>query len=260
MPLPGAGRRAGTGAGLPPPPARAARPSARAPAGRGDAPGPAARGHVEACSGARTVSGHWDERCSAKADFVLTGTHAAASGGCFVVTLGRVVPLARRAQGCRTPCGAQGSPTGEPAAIHVSGARATGHLLQAGCVNALGGWGECVACEPSVCEHGQCVHVSLCAREHVCEGGCVSGFMPVDEGGEEAGTPGGDLTGELRPVAGCASPGTTQRHLWAPGRILLSGMFRELSTCDLRLWGEWPPPRTGYLRARPSGGPSPQHL
>ena len=83
---------------------------------------------------------------------------------CFVVTLGRVVPLAHRAQGCRTPCGAQGNPTGEPAATHVGGAKAPGHLLQAGCVNTLGLWGECVACEPSVCEHGQCVHVSLCAR------------------------------------------------------------------------------------------------
>lgn len=47
--------------------------------------------------------------------------------------------LARGAQGCRTPYDAQGSPTGEPAAAHISGAEATRQQLQAGCVNALGG-------------------------------------------------------------------------------------------------------------------------
>lgn len=145
---------------------------------------------MEASSGARMASGRQDQRCSAKADFGLTGGHAAASETRFVVTWGGWchLLLARGAQGCRTPYDAQGSPSGEPAAAHISGAEATRQQLQAGCVNALGGVSAQHVSQVCV-STGNAPTGAHVPGEPVCECGCVSGFIPVDKVGEEAGAP-----------------------------------------------------------------------
>lgn len=163
---------------------------------------------------------------------------------------GGALLLARGAQGCRTPSRCPGQPLRE-SLLHISGAGGHETAAPGGvCEDALGGVSAQHVSQVCV-SAGSATHGAHVPGEPVCECGCVSGFIPWTRWERRLGRqtwrrP--DRRAETRCWV-CFTRGQPAPSL-GPCKDLLSGVFRELSTSGLRLWGEWPLPRTGCPRAR----------